>query len=60
MPACVVIFTILKIFPKKEKSFTILKILLSAPKGALPRGGSIVVYHNIIRLSKVKTGIAFD
>ena len=59
MTACVIIFTILKIFPKTEKSFTILKILLSAAKRALPRGGCRVEYHNIIRIQKLKREAAF-
>ena len=55
MTANAAIFTIVNNFQKNGKIFIIVKILLSAPKGTLPRGGSIVVYHNIIRLSKVKT-----
>ena len=53
------IFTILKIFPKTKKSFTILKILFRAAKRALPRGGCRVEYHNIIRIQKLKREAAF-
>lgn len=55
MTANAVIFIIVNKFPKNGKIFTILKILFRAAKRALPRGGNIGGYHNIIRLSKVKT-----
>ena len=62
MTANAAIFTIVNKFPKNGKIFIIVKILFRPPKARgteKPRGGGIVEYHNIIRIQKLKSVVAF-